>query len=121
MYPKFKDTLAYEQANILMQPAFIRVIDNIRKELEISDWEGSYKEINQPYHSYLLCLQKQKFSIEINIWEVCFQVCFADNNCPTNELVQVDNNLFDETGNLDWHNLENKTQKIVKSIFKKLP
>ena len=36
MYPKFKDTLAYEQANLLMQPAFIRVIDNIRKELDFS-------------------------------------------------------------------------------------
>ena len=121
MYPKFKDTLAYEQANLLMQPAFIRVIDNIRKELDFSDWEGSYQEINEPYHGYLLCLKKQNFSIDINIWEVCFQVCFVDANYQINAPVQVDDNLFDETGNLDWHKLENKTQKIVKNIFKKLP
>lgn len=27
-----------------MQPALIRVIDNIRKQLENSDWQGSYEE-----------------------------------------------------------------------------
>ncbi len=27
-----------------MQPALIRVIDNIRKQLDVSDWQGSYEE-----------------------------------------------------------------------------
>ncbi|MBE9066488.1 hypothetical protein IQ260_07465 [Leptolyngbya cf. ectocarpi LEGE 11479] len=27
-----------------MQPALIRIIDNIRKQLEVSDWAGSYRD-----------------------------------------------------------------------------
>ena len=42
MKPKFKTIQAWEQAQVLMQPAFIRVIDNIRKELEVSAWQGSF-------------------------------------------------------------------------------
>jgi hypothetical protein len=29
MNPKFKDITAWEQAQLLMQPAFIRVLDNL--------------------------------------------------------------------------------------------
>ena len=36
MNPKFKDIIAWEQAQLLMQPAFIRVLDNLRKQLELS-------------------------------------------------------------------------------------
>ncbi len=31
MKPTFKNRLAWEQAQILMQPAMLRVVDNIRK------------------------------------------------------------------------------------------
>lgn len=40
--PKFQDFAAWQQAEALMQPAFIRLIDNIRKQLEDSSWKGSY-------------------------------------------------------------------------------
>lgn len=35
-----------DRANVeqLMQPALIRVIDNIRKQLDTSDWQGQYEE-----------------------------------------------------------------------------
>ncbi len=36
--PKFKNKSEYNQAQLLMQPIFIRVIDNIRKESESSGW-----------------------------------------------------------------------------------
>jgi hypothetical protein len=121
MYPKFKDIVAYRQANLLMQPAFIRVIDNIRKELNLSEWEGTYEEIKDPYPGYLLLLKKQDYCLKFNLWDICFQVCFVKDDRRDNEPVEVDTNLFDESGNLDWHNLENKTQKIVKDIFQKLP
>ncbi|HEY9888462.1 MAG TPA: hypothetical protein V6D02_08690, partial [Candidatus Obscuribacterales bacterium] len=31
-------------ADQLMQPALIRIIDNLRKQLEASDWVGAYHE-----------------------------------------------------------------------------
>lgn len=42
--PKFATPLATAKAEKLMQPALIRVIDNIRKQLDISDWQGNYEE-----------------------------------------------------------------------------
>ncbi|MGB7249428.1 MAG: hypothetical protein WBC73_10850 [Phormidesmis sp.] len=44
MMPKFATPLARVKVEQLMQPALIRVIDNIRKQLEISRWEGAYEE-----------------------------------------------------------------------------
>jgi hypothetical protein len=117
MPPKFKNNLAYQQAELLMQPAFIRVIDNIRKESEISNWESSYEEISEPFPGYVLFLKKEKTTIKINLWDLCFQVCFVDYNPQKNEIVEIDPNLFNNTGQLDWQNLETKTKKIVKNIF----
>ncbi len=42
--PEFATPLARAQVEQLMQPALIRVIDNIRKQLDVSDWQGSYEE-----------------------------------------------------------------------------
>lgn len=44
MTPKFADAIAWQQAEILMQPVFIRVIDNLRKQLEQTDWKGTYHD-----------------------------------------------------------------------------
>ncbi|MDB9526214.1 hypothetical protein PN498_09470 [Oscillatoria sp. CS-180] len=41
---KFKDPQTRLLADQLMQPALIRIIDNIRKHLDDSDWKGSYHE-----------------------------------------------------------------------------
>ncbi|MGD1859899.1 MAG: hypothetical protein ACFB0E_08000 [Leptolyngbyaceae cyanobacterium] len=41
---KFESFQARQLADQLMQPALIRVIDNIRKQLDSSDWQGSYQE-----------------------------------------------------------------------------
>ena len=45
MPPKITDPLTWQQAEILMQPAFIRVIDNIRKLLDSSSWTGTYRDV----------------------------------------------------------------------------
>ena len=45
MQPKFTDITSWGQAEILMQPAFIRIIDHIRKHLDQSTWKGTYKEV----------------------------------------------------------------------------
>ena len=42
MSPRFDTAAAWHQADLLMQPALIRVIDNLRKHLEQSDWRGDY-------------------------------------------------------------------------------
>ncbi|MBE9076544.1 hypothetical protein IQ241_04415 [Romeria aff. gracilis LEGE 07310] len=42
--PQFATPLARQQATLMMQPALIRVIDNIRKQLDNSDWRGTYQE-----------------------------------------------------------------------------
>lgn len=148
MKPRFKNILAWEQAQILMQPAFIRVIDNLRKELEQSEWQGKYLEIQEPLPGYLLCLTRQEYSVNVDIWDICFQICFVDYKSnlgeeQTNESlknsqewanakahlsldeeskeVEIDTSLIDETGDVDWQLLETKTQQIVRNIFANLP
>jgi hypothetical protein len=131
MKPKLKDSLAWEQAQLLMQPAFIRVIDNIRKQLDESEWEGTYQAIETPYPGYLLCLTHDDRSVKVDLWNLCFQVCFLSYNSPEIEMadraayasqeVEIDTSLIDETGDVDWHRLETKTQKLVQQIFANLP
>jgi len=131
MKPKFKTILAWEQAQILMQPAFIRILDNLRKELEQSKWKGTYKEVTEPLPGYHLCLTNQDRSVEIDIWELCYQVCFRDYKLPLQHFfssdddtsceVEIDTRLLDETGKIDWHLLEAKAQQLVREIFANLP
>lgn len=44
MTSTFSTALARSQVEQLMQPALIRVIDNLRKQLDESDWKGDYEE-----------------------------------------------------------------------------
>lgn len=44
MTPTFSTSLARAQIEQLMQPALIRVIDNLRKQLDESSWKGDYEE-----------------------------------------------------------------------------
>jgi len=41
---KFENAQSRWLAEQLMQPALIRIVDNIRKRLENSDWQGRYQE-----------------------------------------------------------------------------
>lgn len=45
MLPKITDTVAWQQAELLMQPTFIRVIDHIRAQLDESAWKGTYQDV----------------------------------------------------------------------------
>jgi hypothetical protein len=130
MKPTFKNRLAWEQAQLLMQPAMLRVVDNIRKELEESDWQGDYKEVVEPIPGYHLCLTKQDKAIEIDIWQLCYQVCFQNyyplrqhifsNDEERTYEVEIDTRLFDENGELDWHSIEAKAQQSVREVFNSL-
>ena len=45
MPPRITDSVTWQQAELLMQPAFIRVIDNLRKHLDESAWQGTYRDV----------------------------------------------------------------------------
>jgi hypothetical protein len=164
--PKFANTLAWQQAELLMQPVFIRIIDNIRKQLDESSWKGTYEDVQvwsadvpeaikaqvvelqqqlataspeeaeeihavldrlpKPHPGYLLCLEKNGQRITIDLWELCYQICFRNYSPVLNALdrdlkVEVDTTLIDETGDVDWQQLDEKAKRIVGQIFGSLP
>ncbi len=166
MPPRIKDTLAWQQAELLMQPAFIRVIDQIRKHLDESAWKGTYEnvmiwpsgttdetkelvinllqqldnatpeqfaEIEQavsqlptPQPGYQLNLQHQGLGqVSVDLWELCYQVCFRNYNPSLAELasyeVEIDTTLIDETGDVDWQRLDAKAGELVDRVFSSLP
>ena len=168
--PKFRDLAVWQQAEQLMQPAFIRVVDNIRKQLEQSlTWRGSYEEtivwpegtseeikaevmklradldtaslsdidvirsklaqLPVPYPGYLLCLTHNDRQITVDVWDLCYQVAFRNYDSASgtswtrgfgqaqNETVEVDTSLIDAEGEVDWHRLDDKAQRIVERVF----
>jgi hypothetical protein len=115
--PKFKNIQEYEKAQLLMQPIFIRVVDNIRKESELRNLVTSYEEINEPFLSYILSIKKGENIIKYNLWDLCFQVCFQDYQINQIEPVKIDINLINDQGEVDWEMLENKTKKLIASVF----
>ena len=171
MKPIFTDPLAWQQAELLMQPAFIRLIDNIRKQLDESSWKGTYQDVQlwpagttpdmqatvtqlqqqlegaspeqaaeieqtlsnmpAPYPGYRLCLQHQDQQVTVDLWDLCYQICFrnyqpvemaspADIDTELRNL-EIDTSLIDETGDVDWHRLDAKAQQIVEQVFNHLP
>lgn len=163
--PKFADIRAWEQAEFLMQPVFIRVIDNIRKQLEQSTWQGSYQDtpvwaegvpeetkakvaqlqaqlatappkeaeaieeelarLPSPQPSYILCLKKGERQITIDLWQLCYQICFRNYSPVLNALdqdliVEVDTSLIDPTGEVDWLRLDEKARQLIEQIFSSL-
>lgn len=132
MKPQFTNTLAWQQAELLMQPAYIRIIDQIRKQLEESSWKGTYQEVQTPYPGYHLYLQKKDASASIDLWDLCFQVCFRNYNLSLAKLLQsqesatweveIDTSLIDyETNDVDWQRLDAKARQIVEQVFANLP
>ena len=130
MKPQFKTRPAWDKAQLLMQPAFIRILDNIRKQLEKSRWKGSFKDVTHPIPGYLLCLTKGDRSVEVDIWQLCYQVV-SNNYTPTLQNLfsaddqssyelEIDDRLLDETGEIDWHLIEAKAQQSVRQIFNQL-
>jgi hypothetical protein len=125
MKPKFKDTLAWQQAELLMQPAFIRILDQVRKQLEQTTWKATYNNVQAPIPGYELCLQQNDTSVCFDLWDLCFQVCFRNYSPTYTELesqeVEIDTSLIDETGEVDWQSLDTKAQMLVTQIFTNLP
>jgi hypothetical protein len=165
MKPKFADSHSWRQAELLMQPAFIRLLDNLRKEGERSPWKASFRDIPmwsddvspetqtrfsllkqqletaeptqaeviqqaleklpQPFPGYQLCLQYQDQQVVIDLWELCYQVCFCNYSPPfdraLNQVAEIDTTLIDATGDVDWQRLDDKTKLLVQQLFANLP
>lgn len=160
MPPKFATALAWEQANLMMQPALIRVIDNIRKHLDEAEWTGTYEnvlrfppgtssadqarvqslqirleagegdredlqqqlaQLPQPYLGYELCLSQGDRQVRVDLWELCYKVCFrAYEPSPdpqATQLVEIDETLVNDQNELDWQRLEEKAQQVVALVF----
>lgn len=125
MKPKFKNFLAWQQAELLMQPCLIRLLDNIRKYLEASPWEGTYENVQTPIPGYLLCLKLGENQVKFDLWELCYQICFSDYK-PTHaeaesQEVEIDTSLIDENGDVNWNQLEKKAKRLVEKMFANLP
>jgi len=125
MRPKFKDTIAWQQAELLMQPSLLRVVDNLRQILETSPWKGSYEEVQDPYPGYVLCLKHQGEEVQVNLWELCFRICFIEyamTHSPyESQEVEIDTSLIEDTGDVNWTRLEEKTKQVITDLFESLP
>ena len=160
MAPKITNSLAWQQAELLMQPTFIRVVDNVRKLLDNSSWKGTYHDVltwaagtseetkaivtqmvqeletatpeqvvqiretlaklPTPHPGYHLCLQRQEQQVNVDLWELCYQVCFVEYTLG-NDAVDIDTSLIDESGDVEWNLLDNKAKQVVEEMFAKLP
>lgn len=125
MKPKFKDTVAWQQAEMLMQPALIRILDQVRKQLENTTWKATYNNVETPLPGYELCLERNDTSVCVDLWELCFKVCFRNYGSThteqESEEVEIDTSLIDETGDVDWQCLDTKAQHLVEQVFADLP
>ena len=126
MQPKFATELAWRQAELLMQPIYIRIIDRIRQQSEVSTWKVSYEEVRDPHPINYLCLESGNQQLKFDIWDLCYQVCFLNYDGSHSELesqlVEVDTSSIDlETGEIDWQRLDDKAKDVVANIFNNLP
>lgn len=115
--PTFKNVQEYELAQRLMQPTFIRLVDNIRQLSESSNYDVIYEEITEPFPSYMVIIKKENTTEKNNLWELCFQICFDNYQENKSQPVTTDKTLFDDDGELNWQVLDEKTKTLVKSLF----
>ena len=126
MQPKFASELDWQQAEFLMQPIYIRIIDRIRQQSEVSTWKVSYEEVRDPHPINYLFLESEDKQLKFDIWDLCYQVCFLNYDGSHSELesqiVEVDTSSIDlETGTIDWMLLDNKAKAVIAKIFDNLP
>jgi hypothetical protein len=121
MQPKFANELAWQQAELLMQPIYIRVVDNIRKISEDSAWAVSYEEVKTPNPTNYLVLQSHDKQLKYDIWDLCYRVCFLNydgSQSEESQAVEIDTSLIEpETNSPDWHRLDEKAKGVLTKIF----
>jgi hypothetical protein len=94
-----------------------------------ADIECQLEELPQPVPVYLLHVEKAQQKRTINVWELCYQICLADYTPQIERTyfvevaldeAQPDYALFDESGEVDWVRLDQKTAGVVQAAFQSL-
>lgn len=95
--------------------------------------EQALAQLPAPFPGYQLCLSQATHQVCIDLWEICYRICFRDYDVESGTSrqkgfgqspsrgVEVDASLFDETGEVDWDRLDAKTRTLVDQIFATLP
>jgi hypothetical protein len=120
--PKIQDMNAWQQAEMLFQPTYIRLVDNLRKHIENSNWESKFEEVTEPHPGYVVCLYRGDQQVRYNLWTLCYQICFVDYDPDVDKDgtldVAIDTSLLEpDTGEVDWQQLESKTQMVLTHLF----
>ena len=128
MKPRFKTEADWEYAELLMQPALIRVLDRLRNKLESSSWTGEFREVTEPIPGHCLDLIRStggEVVKSVNLWELCFRICFQNyvvtDDPEQSYEVEIDRDLLEEDEDVEWERLDEKAEAIVRSIFFQLP
>ncbi|MBJ7898810.1 MAG: hypothetical protein GC158_02565 [Cyanobacteria bacterium RI_101] len=123
MQPRFTQVEDWRSAEALLQPALIRLVDNLRQLLETSSWQGRYEAAESPYPGQILCLRRGSQSLRVNLWQFCFQICcldypltLEDGEEETQDVV-IDPALLDADGAVDWLALDQKTRQVLGDFF----
>ncbi|MEB3174011.1 MAG: hypothetical protein VKN60_02310 [Cyanobacteriota bacterium] len=123
MQPRFTQVEDWRRAEALLQPALIRLVDNLRQLLETSSWQARYEASESPYPGQILCLCRGSQSLRVNLWQFCFQICcldypltLEDGEEETRDVV-IDPALLDADGAVDWLALDQKTRKVLGDFF----
>jgi hypothetical protein len=91
---------------------------------QVDDIEDALAKMPQPIPGYELVLsQAQRETVVVNVWELCYRVCFLNPAAVIagEEAVRVDTSLLEEdTAEVDWSRLDQKTKAIVGAIFGEL-
>jgi hypothetical protein len=91
-----------------------------------ADIESQLEDLPQPVPVYLLHLEKAQEQRTLNLWELCYQICLATYtpHLERTDFVEValeealpDYTLFDESGEVDWVRLDQKTASVIQSAF----
>lgn len=163
------DLMNQQQLALLLQPALIRLIDQLRQQLTAASWAWSYDTIElwpdevpsevrsqytemlqaletasdddaeiiqdvletlpQPVPLYRLDVTLEDTVYQINMWELCYQIClkkYVPNlsnmtvQSPQLEKQRLDPELLDSSGGIDWVVLNEKAKKVVESLMKQL-
>jgi hypothetical protein len=109
----------------------LRLYDKIEAapKSEQADLEGQLEALPQPIPIYLLHLEKGEEKRMMNLWELCYQICLAEYepqiesmgfaNIPLNAAMP-DQTLFDTSGEVDWVQLDQKTDSVIQAAFESL-
>ena len=153
----------------LLQPALIRLIDQLRQQLADSPWQWNYETheiwpddvpqtqrnrydllqteletasddeavdleselgmMPMPIPVYRLNLSQGNRQEQLNMWELCYQICLLQYAPilgseslvpPSLETYPLDSKLLDSTGEIDWPSLDQKAERVVSQLLETL-